>query len=258
MGGLALCRIPTETTVRLAMFILAGLAACGPARGADLGHLVGYLDWISDYRFAGASESSRQPEIQGGLHWLGPDGFYAGVFTTGVRFHDDRDTGYEVDFYGGKKFDLDGDTLDLEALYGLYPNSAGHPSYLPPGAILAGYDFPELSATYTHALGALTLHAKAEIEPRAESHGGVLWLGGGGASYALRPWLRLEADAYAQGARRGPRGVLWDIGASASIGWQWRFDLHYAGMTSSPAQCYGTDWCEPGVVAQLTYTFAVF
>ena len=238
---------------------LAAMAADGPARAeTDYGHLVAYLDWTSDYRYAGASEGNRQPEIQGGLHWLGPDGFYAGVFATGVRFNDFRKTSYEVDAYAGRKFAVGADTLDLEALYGMYPNSAGHPSYLPPGAILAGYDFPELSLTYTHPIGALTLSGKAEIEPRAESHGGVLLLAGGGASYAARDWLTLEADAYGQSARSGPRGLLWDVGASAHIGWQWRFDLKYAGTTAATARCFGTNWCAPGVVAQVTYTFAIF
>jgi uncharacterized protein (TIGR02001 family) len=237
---------------------LAAMTLCGPARAGDYGHLVAYLDWTSDYRYAGASESNRQPEIQGGVHWLGPDGFYAGVFATGVRFNDFRNTSYEVDAYAGKKFAIDADTLDLEMLYGLYPNSAGRPTYLPPGAIIAGYDFPELSETYTHAFGALTLDEKAMIEPRAESHGGLLWLAGGGASYAVRDWLKLQADAYEQSARSGPRGLIWDVGASASIGWRYRFDLQYAGATASTADCYGTNWCKPGVVAKVTYTFAIF
>jgi hypothetical protein len=240
------------------IFIVAALAACGPALADDQSHLVGYLDWTNDYRYAGASESNRQPEIQGGIHWLGPDGLYAGVFATGVRFNDFRNTSYEIDAYVGKKFAIGSDTLDLEALYGFYPNTAGHPTYLPPGAIIAGYDFPELAETYSHPMGAWTLTEKAMIEPRAESHGGLLWLAGGGVSYAVRDWLKLQADAYGQAARSGPRGLLWDVGASASIGWKWRFDLQYAGSTAPVAHCYGTNWCPPGVVAKVTYTFAIF
>ena len=248
-----------EPAIRVAMWAFAALAVCsGVARAEDYGHLVAYFDWTNDYRFAGASESNRQPEIQGGLHWLGPNGFYAGVFATGVRFNDFRDTSYEIDAYAGKKFAVDADMLDLEMLYGMYPNTAGHPSYLPPGATIAGYDFPEFSMTYSHPVGALTLSGKAEIEPRAESHGGMLLLAGGGASYAVRDWLKLNADAYGQSARSGPRGLLWDVGATASIGWQWRFDLQYAGSTAPRADCYGTNWCQPGVVAKVTYTFAVF
>jgi uncharacterized protein (TIGR02001 family) len=239
--------------------IVATLLFAGAARGAeDYGHLAAYVDWTNDYRFTGVSESNRQPTPQGGLHLLAPDDFYAGVFVTGVRFNDYRNTSYETDFYGGKHFFFDNNDVNLELLYGLYPDSAGRPTYLPAGTVIAGYNFFESAASITHSFGALSLGAKVLVEPRPQSHGGLLWSLGGNASYTIRDWLKLSAEATNQWAERGPRGLNWDIGATASIGWQWAFDLRYYATTTRRADCYNTDWCGPALVAKVTYTFLVF
>jgi uncharacterized protein (TIGR02001 family) len=162
----------------------------GPAQATDWGHLYGYVDWTSDYRFYGVSESDRHATMQGGLHWAAPDNFYAGVFTSGVDFKDSRNTSYEVDFYGGRHFYFDDNDLNLEVLYGVDPDIAGHPSYAPPGVILPTYNFFETAAELTHSFGAFSLGGKAIVEPRPESHGGFLWSLNGAATYSLNDWLK--------------------------------------------------------------------
>ena len=126
------------------------------ARASDWGHLYGYVDWTSDYRFYGASSSNRQPTVQGGLHWAAAGQLYAGVFVTGVRFNDFRNTSYETDFYVGRHFIFDSNDLNLELLYGAFPDTAGHPSYAAPGVIFPSYNFFEAAAEMTHTFGALS------------------------------------------------------------------------------------------------------
>jgi uncharacterized protein (TIGR02001 family) len=246
--------------MRITSGILAGalaLAAASPAAGQDWGHLYGYVDWTTDYRYAGGSESDRHGVPQGGLHWAAPENFYAGAFVTAVDFRDFRRTSTEIDLYAGKHFYFDNNDLNVDVLYGMYPDTAGHPSYLPPGIILAGYNFPEVKAELTHSFGALSLGGRLLMEPRRESHGGVLWALGGNAAYAVTDWLTASAEFGNQWASAGPRGLRWDIGAIATWRQQWVFDLRYYGSAATRAECYHTNWCEAAVVAKLTYQFEI-
>jgi uncharacterized protein (TIGR02001 family) len=237
------------------LLVAAALVLGDTAHGADLGNLYGYVDWTTDYRFAGASESDRHGVPQGGLHWAAPDNLYAGVFVSAVDFRDFRRTSVEIDLYGGKHVYFDNNDLNLEVLYGMYPDSAGHPSYLPPGAIIAGYNFPEVKAELTHNFGGFSLGGRVLAEPRRESHGGLLWALDGTASAAITDWLTASAELGNQWASSGPRGLRWDFGATATWRQQWVFDLRYYGSNATRAECYHTNWCEAAVVAKLTYQF---
>ncbi len=238
--------------------IAAALALPRQAQATDWGHLYAYVDWTNDYRFYGASESGRQPAVQGGLHWMGPENFYAGLFVSSVDFHDYRNTSTETDFYAGRHFLFDDNDLNVELLYGIYPDSAGHPTYLPPDTILPGYNFPEAMAEFTHKFGALSLGGKILGEPRPDSHGGFLWSLTGEGSYAITDWLKASVDVGHQWASRGPRGFYWDAGLTANYTWQWAFDVRYYDTGISNARCFGTNWCRAAAVAKITYTFAVF
>ncbi len=193
-------------TILLGLLVAAALVLGDDAHGADFGKLYGYVDWTSDYRFYGASESDRHGVVQGGLHWAAPDDFYAGVFVSQVDFNDVRGTSIETDFYGGKHFRWDGNDLNLEVLYGDYPNTAGHPSYLPPGAILPTYNFAELSGEIIHKFDAWSVGGRLIVEPRPESHGGVFTSVGGSASYAVNDWLAASAHVTRMWQDLGPQG----------------------------------------------------
>jgi uncharacterized protein (TIGR02001 family) len=243
--------------MRWIVLAIAITMAASPAAARDWGALYGYVDWTSDYRYTGASESDRHAVPQGGLHWAAPDNFYAGVFASGVDFRDFRNTSYEVDLYTGKHLYFDNNDLNLEVLYGVYPDTAGHPTYLPAGVIVAGYNFPEVSATLTHTSGAWSVGSRLVMEPRRESHGGFLWSLDGTAGYAINDWLKASAEFGNQWADAGPRGLRWDIGATAIWRQQWVFDLRYYGSDTARTDCYNTNWCEPALVAKITYQFAV-
>ncbi len=242
---------------RLLLAVLAAMLLGGTARGADFGNLYGYLDWASEYRYYGASESNRHAVIQGGLHWAMPENYYAGVFATGVDYADFRGTNYELDFYGGRHFYFDSNDLNLEALYSATPGTAGHPSYAAPGTIYPGYNFFEACAELTHSFGALSLGGKVLIEPRPDSHGGFLGSANGSASYAVTDWLKASADVGHQWIALRPDATYWDIGAAATWRRQWVLDVRYYGTDIAKADCYFQNWCEPAVVAKVTYNFVV-
>ena len=179
------------------------------------------------------------------------------MFVTGVDPEDFRNTSYEVDLYAGRHFYFDGNDLNLEVLYSVNPDIAGHPSYAAPGVILPTYNFFEAAAELTHAFGALNLGAKLILEPRPPSHRGLLWSIDPSAAYAVNDWLKLSANAGYQSEEFGPKSLHWDVGATATWRQQWLFDLRYYATDLSRANCYGTNRCAPAVVAKITYQFVV-
>ena len=225
------------------------------AHAQDWGHLYGYVDWTSDYRFYGVSESDRHAAEQGGLHWSMPDDFYLGVFVSGVDFRDFRHTSYEVDLYAGRHFHFDGTDLNVELLYGVDPDTAGHPSYAPPGVILPTYNFFEFAPELTHTFGAFSFGAKVIAEPRPRSHGGNVWSINPEMGFAPNDWLKASATFGHQWARF--ESNHWDIGLTATWRRQWAFDLRYYDSDISRANCYHTNWCERALVAKVTYSFIV-
>ncbi len=49
----------------------------------------------------------------------------------------------------------------------------------------------------------------------------------------------------------------WDVGITAHWRQQWALDLRRYGANIARAGCYGMNWCEPAVVAKITYNFIV-
>jgi uncharacterized protein (TIGR02001 family) len=240
-----------------ALLVVVGAFGAGTAHATDWGTLYGYVDWTSDYRFYGASESNRHGEPQGGLHWSLPDSFYAGVFATGVDFKDFRNTSYEVDVYGGRHFYFDSNDLNVELLYSVDPNTAGHPTYLPPGAILPSYNFFEAETDITHSFGAFSLSGKFILEPRPASHHGMLESANGSAAYTFNRWLKASADIGHQWVEFGAQSTYWDAGITVNWRMQWILDVRYYGTDITVASCYGQNWCKPALVAKITYNFIV-
>ena len=240
------------------LFVIAALAAStGPVEAQtsanNWGLLYAELDWTTDYKFYGLSESNRQPTFQGVLHWIAPDNFYAGVFATGVRFNDFRNTSYEIDLYGGRHFYWDTNDLNLELLWSQYPNASGHAFYRP-GFVFPTYNFFETSAQLDHKIGAATLTGKLVWSPSGSSHAGELGSVNGGVAYALTSWLTASGEAGHQWAMHGSNRSYWDLGATAL--WQhsaqrFSLDVRYYGTDVSEAHCFHTNWCAPEVVVRI-------
>ena len=244
-----------RATLLLFLFVLPCTARASTWTGVYV-----YVDWTTDYRFYGMSSSDRQPIEQGGLHWILSDDFYLGVFASGVRFEDFRNTSYELDFYGGRHVHFDGNDLNLELLYSVFPNQAAHAFYKPPNYVFPTYNFVETSAELSHKIDALTLSAKLIFSPAYGSGTGVMGGADGAASYAIRDWLTMDARVGRQWIERGIDRTHWEAGATAT--WQWRtqslaLDLRYFGTDLGRAQCFGRSWCASAGVAKVTYGLAL-
>jgi uncharacterized protein (TIGR02001 family) len=231
------------------------LLPCAANAGGWTG-VYAYIDWTTDYRFYGMSSSNRQPIEQGGLHGILPDNFYLGVFASGVRFEDFRNTSYELDLYGGRHFYFDGDDLNLELLYSTFPNQAARAFYKPPDYVFPTYNFGEASVEFSHKLDALTLSAKLIFSPAYGSGTGVMGGADGAASYTIYQWLTVDARAGRQWIEHGIDRTHWEAGTTATWRWQTQsiaLDLRYYGTDLGRARCFGRNWCGPGAVAKVTY-----
>lgn len=235
--------------------LLAAATTPAEAQVPDWGLLYAELDWTTDYKFYGLSESNRQPTLQGVLHWVAPDNFYLGVFATGVRFKDFRNTSYEIDVYGGRHVYWDSNDLNLEFLWTQYPDASGHAFYRP-GFVFPTYNFFETSAQLDHKIGAATLTGKLVWSPSGSSHSGEIGSTNGGVAYAFNTWLGANIEAGHQWAAHGSDRSYWDAGTTAL--WQhseqrWSIDVRYYGTDVSDAHCFGTNWCEPEIVVKVGY-----
>jgi uncharacterized protein (TIGR02001 family) len=222
------------------------LAAAGfllPAHAAadGWGYLYGAVKLTSDYRFHGVSESNRQPTLQGNLHWVSPDGWYLGIFSSGVDFRDGS-TNYEIDWYGGRHVALGGDDLNLEFLYYTFPDKAGP---------TPTYDAAQGSAELTHSVGELKLAGKLALK---YPHAGLAYEGDASASYPLTSWLSANGAVGYQDGEKSFGRANWEIGMTASSE-HWVLDLRYSGTNIDRAHCYFTNWCETGFGATVTYQF---
>ena len=88
------------------------------------------VSYTSDYRYNGVSYSGREPTPQASLHWLGPRGWYAGAWTSGVDFDDPGNTSIEGDLYVGRAVDVGPSRVAGEILYTFFPDktSAARPT----------------------------------------------------------------------------------------------------------------------------------
>jgi uncharacterized protein (TIGR02001 family) len=223
----------------LAAFILVVPFA---ARADGWGYLYFAAKATSDYRFHGFSESNRRPTVQGNVHWVAPDDWYLGVFTSAVNFRD-RSTSYEIDLYGGRHFRVGVDDLNLEVLTYTFPDKAGP---------TPTYNAVQLSAELTHAFGDLKLSGKLAGK---RAHAGLGYEADIFASYAVLPWLTASGTAgYQHGAGSFP-STNWDAGLTAAWGRHWLVDVRYSGTDRSKARCYFTNWCATGLSATVTWQF---
>ena len=110
----------------------------------------------SDYIWRGASQTQRQPALQGGFDVEHSSGFYAGVWASNVEWTTDgggmTDNSLEIDGYAGYAFDINGIGLDVGILQYWYPgDEAAGAAASDATEVYAGigYDFGILSVGYT-------------------------------------------------------------------------------------------------------------
>jgi uncharacterized protein (TIGR02001 family) len=199
----------------------------------------------SDYRYNGISYTGREPTAQASLHWLGPHGWYAGVWTSGVDFDDPGNTSIEGDVYLGHTVDFGRSCLGGEVLYTFFPDKAFRgPTY----------DFLQLKVRGSRSFEALTLGALAAWTPQASYRSGTAWRTAIDASYSLHPALKASATAGRRWVEVGVDRTFWEAGVTAT----WKklaLDVRYVDTNLDERQCGFSRRCNATVVATLTLRF---
>jgi len=131
---------------------LAALLTASAASAQDTPDVAWNLGVTSDYVFRGYSQTTEDPAIFGGVD-VTIGSFYAGAWASNVDFGDDTDA--EVDLYGGYRTEVSGFAVDVGVVGYLYVSQ-------PAGA---DYDYVELKAAASRAIGPLTLGAAVYWSP---------------------------------------------------------------------------------------------
>jgi uncharacterized protein (TIGR02001 family) len=117
---------------------LAALAVtAGTSAMAQLSYNIGA---VSDYRFRGIEQTAGGPSVQGGIDYAHSSGAYVGVWgASGLKwikeFNGATKGEYEVDLYGGYKFEVKGVALDVGAITYQYPGNDSGSASSPGGSV---------------------------------------------------------------------------------------------------------------------------
>jgi uncharacterized protein (TIGR02001 family) len=197
----------------------------------------------TDYRYDGATLTGHEPALQGSLHWARQDSSYAGAWVSAVDFSDlgDATTSYEVDVYGGRRFDVGQSQITLEAMYSFFPDNEI------PGPT---YDFFTAKGRVNRTFDAFSVGGGLSYVPEAPYGSGPQWRINAQAAYSWNDWLSTSASIGRRWSDTRLDRSFWDIGATA----RWNkvsFDLRYSDTNHNSAECGFTDWCEGGLTLTL-------
>jgi uncharacterized protein (TIGR02001 family) len=106
----------------LRILATVGLLAFAGVASAELS---GTVTAVSDYDFRGASQTAKDPAIQGSLDFSTEAGWYIGAWASNVDFGPDVAADYEVDLYTGfSGGEEDGLGWDVGFIYYAYPDDS--------------------------------------------------------------------------------------------------------------------------------------
>jgi uncharacterized protein (TIGR02001 family) len=203
------------------------------------------VSFTSDYRYNGVSYSGREPTPQASLHWASLQGWYAGVWTSGVDFDDPGNTSIEGDVYVGRTIDFGRTRLGGEVLYTFFPDK----TFRGPT-----YDFLQLKVRASRSLQALTVGALASWTPEASYRSGTAWRLAMDATVPLHDGLKASAAVGRRWVEVGVDRTFWDAGLTGT----WKklsLDLRYVDTNLDERECGFTRRCEATIVATLTLRF---
>lgn len=143
----------------------AAFAQTAPAAAApEVTYNIGV---VSQYRYRGIAQTAGDPALQGGVDYANANGFYLGAWGSTIKFI--KETGaqngvdskgpFELDIYGGYKFEAAGVSYDVGYLRYEYVNNSYSKN---PGAVNANTDevygavtYGVFTAKYSHAFSNL-------------------------------------------------------------------------------------------------------
>ncbi len=219
--------------VALGQLAMAGTAQAQSTPDIDLAFNVGVT---SDYVFRGFSQTNEDPAIFGGVDaTIGS--FYAGAWASNVDFGDDTEA--EVDVYGGYRTEAAGYALDVGVVGYFYVNAPGG----------ADYDYVEVKAAASRAIGPYTVGAAAYISPDffgVDEEAAYLEVNG---AYAADNGITLSAALGYQALDVNADYTTWNVGIGLPLISGLGLDIRYhdADVTSALSEGRG--------VATLKYAF---
>jgi uncharacterized protein (TIGR02001 family) len=166
----------------------------------------GELGLLSDYRFRGLSLTGKDPEVTAELSVAHESGFYAGTWLSNVDLGSGNDD-IEVDFYAGFATDLGGVSLDVGALYYLYPSDGS-------------LDYLELTGSVGTTVGPADISVGVAYAPSQGALGNTdntyVYVSGevplGDSPLSLHGTFGIEDGAFATNKKD------WIVGVSADVG----------------------------------------
>ena len=203
-------RMTLIRTVALAALPLALLPAPALAQDAEEDspafEIDGELGVFSDYRFRGVSLTGKDPQLTAEISASHESGLYAGIWGSNVDLGTGSDE-LELDFYAGYATDLGGVTLDVSALYYMYPGNDG-------------FDYVEFAGSLSTAVGPAEMTLGVAYAPSQGALGGTdnsyVYLSGdlpiGDGPLSLHGTIGYEDGAFADNKKD------WLIGASLDLG----------------------------------------
>ena len=219
---------------------------CGVALALMLpGKFYPSVSYTSDYRYNGVSYTGREPTPQASLHWIGPRGWYAGVWSSGVDFDDPGNTSIEGDLYLGRTLELGPSRVAAEVLYTFFPDK----TFRGPT-----YDFVQLKVRGSRAFDELTLGTVVAWTPEASYQSGTAWRVAADASYSFNSALKASATVGRRWIEVGVDRTFWDAGVTGT----WKklaLDLRYVDTNLDESECGSSERCSATVVATLTLRF---
>lgn len=207
----------------------------------NLGRIYTSVTLASEQRFNGVSNSDGKPVLQGSIHWLLPDNYYAGIWATGVDYNDPGNTSREIDTYAGKKWLLGDTEFKAEVMYTSFNDNVPGPTY----------DFVQLKFDAARTFGAFSTRLQCAWSPEgAYAAGSTLHLRVL-ASYNIRDWLKLRGMIGRGIVEKRVNRTYSDFGITAKFR-RYSFDLSHIGTNSARRDCGYTDWCESAFVGKIT------
>lgn len=215
---------------------------------AEIGVLYPQVNLVSDFRYAGMSNSNGEPTVQGSLYLWRPDGFYAGTWVTGVDFGYDGSPTWEIDTYVGHKFSFGKSDLALEVMASVFPDQSG------PGPTL---NFIQTAAKLEQRIGRFSIREKISWSPEGSYAGGQTWQTVGYVTWKATGWLDLKTSYGAFLSQNARDRKFWEAGVAMKV-WDVAFEVLYFDTDLDKAQCFHSTWCEPSVVGKVTWNVPLF
>lgn len=193
---------------------------------------------FSDYRFRGISLSAEDPQVTAEVSVSHESGLYAGVWASNVALNGGADD-VEIDLSAGYAADLGGATLDVGAVYYLYPGNSG-------------FNYVELLASVAFAAGPGEITLGAAYAPSQDNIGNednTYFYISGDLPIADTP-LSLHGTFGIEDGAFGDNKRDWLIGASYDLGSGITATVDYVDTARA-----GNPLGDATVVASLTFAF---